>query len=73
MAQDKDFHQFGYCYYCGSPLSWSSDGDYGDIIDEPKWDGVPIAYLHCGNCGASYEIVGCNNDEKKNYPYWNEE
>lgn len=69
MAEHE--HPFGYCLYCGNPLSWNSDGDMGDTYeDDENWQGVPVTYLHCGNCGASVEIVGCNNEEKKNYPFW---
>lgn len=58
---------FGICPFCGSPLGWSNDEEH---FDDPE---IVVRYLMCMNCGTSVEAVQCPKEERKNYPYWNED
>lgn len=60
------------CSVCGHPLQWDSSVDRGDIDDGVKeGDYCTIDYYSCKHCGASVEVWGCLEEEKKNFPFWN--
>lgn len=62
------------CWRCGHELICSGNfmiSDYGDDLNED--DDAIITNYFCSNCGASYEVTDTPENEKKHYPYWNNE
>ena len=63
---------FGWCPFCLTPMKWESDGCLADKTGDDADEDVSIIYTTCPHCGASAEIIGCLNEEKKNYPFWDD-
>lgn len=44
-----------------------------EILEEEDTEFGTTTYLTCPYCGASYECTEPPKNEKKDYPYWQEE
>ena len=57
------------CPVCGATMVWSGDFCREDF---EIGDDELVRELHCANCGADATIYETADEEKKNYPYYQE-
>ena len=60
------------CYRCGFAVQWDSDCMSSEISDDfPENDSSITSFFTCPNCGATMEVMDASDEEKKNYPKFN--
>jgi len=63
-----------YCPTCGHELHWGSSASRSDVdTDIPEEDGSSINYYDFAYCGSSVEQYEASDEEKPQYPFWNDE
>ena len=71
---NKDWEYRDRCIRCGHDLIIGSNFMRSDLEgDIDPDDDAMITYATCPYCGAQYELTDVSENEKKDYPYWNEE
>lgn len=60
------------CPRCGCAIQWELDCMTSEILDDfNKNDSSVTSYYYCPNCGASIELIDPSDENKKDYPFWN--
>lgn len=61
-----------YCFRCGHEVIWDSTEMACNVYDDTyrPTDFAEINFYHCPHCGVSYEVCDPPEDERKDYPAW---
>lgn len=61
------------CYRCGFAVQWDCDVMSAEISDDfPENDSSVTSFFSCPNCGATMKIMDASDENRKNYPKFQE-